>query len=297
MTSLTIILTIIKPIIVLLFAVFLIVTSLVSGKKAETFMSAAREYNFKFVFLIPAGLFLTNNLVLKFYNPGKNLRLRNIISNLYGVSAAEHFLKLHTIQKIALVLAVLFFSALISLTVDVDFLFIFFAVTLAVLASIWADRNLDFKLKDRNQTILIELPEFINKVALLVNAGLTFNASVNRIVTEKDEPGPLYKELYFVISEINNGKEIKKSYEDFALRCRIPEITRFVSAVLQNINRGSNDFVSALRLMAQEAWEKRKDIAKKQGEEASSKLVFPMVMIFVAVAIIVLAPAMMTMGM
>lgn len=294
---LTVMLSIIKPITVLLFTVFLTVSGLVSRKKDGYLMSAVREYDFKFSFLIPAGIFLTDSLVLRYYNPRSNSSLRHKISGLYGASSAEYFLMVHTLQKTVLVTAVLFFSAAISLAIEVDYSFIFFVVTTAVLLVIWTDKNLDHKLKLRNRKILIELPEFINKAALLVNAGLTFNAAVIKIVTEKAEPSPLYKELNLVVTEINNGGGLKKAYEDFAMRCRIPEVTRFVSAILQNINRGSGDFVSALRLIAQETWEKRKDVAKKQGEEASSKLVFPMVMIFIAVAIIVLAPAVMTMGM
>lgn len=291
------VLSILKPVSILLLTVLLISPGLSSGKRNEFIVSAAQEYGFRFAYLIPAGIFLTDNLVFKFYNPNSNLRQRNMISNLYGASSADLFLRIHIIQKTVLVTAVLFFFAAISLMVEVDFGFMFFVVTLAILSVVWADRNLDFKLKLRNRKILIELPDFINKVALLVNAGLTFNAAVNKIVTERADAGPLYKELSLVIMEINNGNGIKKSYEEFAMRCRIPEVTRFVSAILQNINRGGSDFVAALRLIAQETWEKRKDIAKKQGEEASSKLVFPMVMIFIAVAIIVLAPAVMTMSM
>ncbi len=293
----TVIFAVFKPILVLLFTAFLTIISFVGWKKAEYLMSAVRIYDFKLSFLMPAGLLLTAKLVLRFYNPNTNPRLRNLISKLYGASSMDDFLMVHTIQKTVLVTALLFFAAALSLAIEVDYVFIIFVLTLAILSLIWADRNLDFKLKLRNQKILIELPEFINKVALLVNAGLTFNAAVNKIVTEKADSEPLYKELNFVVREIKNGSGINKAYEDFALRCRIPEVTRFVAAVVQNINRGSSDFVLALKLIAQETWEKRKDVAKTQGEEASSKLVFPMVMIFIAVAIIVLAPAVMTMSM
>lgn len=293
----TVFLSFIKPMIVLSFTIFLIVVSLVYAKKTESVSTNARNYDFKLPFLIPVGLFLTDNLVLRFYNPNSNARLRNMISNLFGHSSAEYFLQVHIVQKAVLATAILFISAVFSLLIAVDYIFVLFVVILVILTLVWTDRSLDFKLEKRNQNILIELPEFINKTALLVNAGLSFNAAINKIVSEKADSGVLYRELNHLVMEINNGKAIRKAYEDFALRYRIPEVTRFVSSVLQNINRGSNDLVFALRLIAQESWEKRKDVARKQGEEASSKLVFPMVMIFIAVAIIVLAPAVMTMSM
>lgn len=148
----------------------------------------------------------------------------------------------------------------------------------------------------KKRQILIELPGFINTLALLINAGLPFSSAVHKVVHDSDPDRPLYKEMNYVLADIGAGKPIHQAYEDFARRCRIPEITRFVSTIIQNLNRGNGDIVYVLRTLAQEAWEKRKDIARKQGEEASSKLVFPMVMVFIAVAIIVLAPAIMTMG-
>lgn len=290
------IILIIKPMVVLLLSVFLFLINLRSGQKAGFLYPAAWEYDFKLPVLLPLGLFLADKLVLKFYNPNRNTRLRNTIFNLHSFSP-ELFLKVHIIQKIVLVTAVIFIFTVISLLIEVDYFFVFFAIILVFLTIAWTDKNLDFKIKQRNQSILIELPEFINKVTLLVNAGLTLNAAVNKTVLEKSTTMALYKELKLVLNEVNNGKEITRAYEEFALRCRVPEITRFVSTVLQNVNRGSNELVVALRLLGQESWDKRKDVARKQGEEAASKLVFPMVMIFIAVAIIVLAPAVLTMGM
>ncbi|HEX3032296.1 MAG TPA: type II secretion system F family protein, partial [Bacillota bacterium] len=57
----------------------------------------------------------------------------------------------------------------------------------------------------------------------------------------------------------------------------------------------NSNMVGMLTALSQEAWERRKDIARKQGEEAGAKLVLPMAMVFVAIAIIVMAPALISM--
>jgi len=158
------------------------------------------------------------------------------------------------------------------------------------------DRDIEKKLKQRKRDILIDLPGFINTLILLVNAGLPFPTAIEKVVREGAQGRPLYREFSCLLAELKAGKPLNQAYEDLAQRCKVAEVTRFVSTVLQNINRGGPDLVYVLKNLAQEAWEKRKDIAKKQGEEASSKLVIPMVMVFAAVAVIVLAPALMTMS-
>lgn len=52
----------------------------------------------------------------------------------------------------------------------------------------------------------------------------------------------------------------------------------------------------ALMDLSRSLWERRKAICKTLGEQASSKLVFPMVLLFMVVVILVGAPAFMMMN-
>jgi len=97
------------------------------------------------------------------------------------------------------------------------------------------------------------------------------------------------------MAEINTGKSEFEAYEDFGKRCRSPEIFKFVSIVLQNLRRGSTELVAILRLQVNECWLIRKSIAKQLAEEASSKLLFPMMMMFLAIIFIVMTPAILSM--
>jgi tight adherence protein C len=62
-----------------------------------------------------------------------------------------------------------------------------------------------------------------------------------------------------------------------------------------NYRRGGELFVMSLRSLNRDLWEKRKAMTRILGEEASSKLIFPMLLILLAVMIIVAAPAVMLM--
>lgn len=284
-----------KSAFLLLITGFVIISGILFNSKYNEMIQYLKEYDFKLPYLYPAGLLLTEEIVLRFCNP-YNRDLRNKIYNLFGERRIDQFIKLHLVQKTVMLIAVLSFISFLSLIAETGDSLLIFGLVLGVLSWYWVDKNLDYRLAGKKQEILIDLPGFINRLTMLVNAGLNFNRAVEKILADNNARGGLYHELGIVITEVKAGKPLNRAYEDFALRCGVPEITRFVSAVLQNLNRGGSDLVYVLKIIAQEAWGKRKDIARKQGEEASSKLVFPMVMIFLAVALIVLAPAMMTMA-
>lgn len=67
----------------------------------------------------------------------------------------------------------------------------------------------------------------------------------------------------------------------------------FTATLIQNLRKGSDQLVPVLRLQAAACWENRKNIARKLGEEASTKLLFPMAIVFVAILIMVMTPAVM----
>lgn len=266
----------------------------ISRDRSAGYRAELEEYRFKIPFLASAGLYIYARLPWNFDSYNRKIRAK--IADLYGQRQVDAFFTVHMAQKIALVMALAFIFMMVSLLGNVDRSFYFFAVLIIVLVYYQTDAELDKKLKQKKRDIIIDLAGFINTLALMINAGLPFSAAVLKAVRDSDRERPLYKEVNFMLSEISAGKPAARAYEDMAFRCKVPEVTRFVSAVLQNLNRGNRDMVYVLRTLAQEAWDKRKDLARKQGEEASTKLVFPMVMVFVAIAIIVLAPAMQSMG-
>jgi len=151
--------------------------------------------------------------------------------------------------------------------------------------------ELDKQIKERRMSIQIDFPDFINKLTLLINAGMTVGRAWEKIVEDNKKETPLYEELSIAQADIRGGKSEHQAFEDFAKRCKTPEITRFIAVVLQNLRKGSSELVSILRLQAAESWEMRKNIAKRIGEEASTKLLFPMMIMFLAILIIVIIPA------
>jgi tight adherence protein C len=159
-------------------------------------------------------------------------------------------------------------------------------------------KNLLGKLQNKKRQMLLQLPEVVNQIVLLVNAGETVQKALMRCIEQKPNPqdSPLLSELAIAAYEIGMNASFTKSMEDFNKRCGVQEVSLFTTTLLLNYKRGGDELVMSLKELSFILWEKRKSIAKTLGEEASSKMVFPMVLIFFVVMVVVAAPAVLMMN-
>lgn len=149
----------------------------------------------------------------------------------------------------------------------------------------------------RKRQMLIELPEVLNRILLLVSAGETVPQALIRSVDGKEHTGnPLLAELAVAVHALKMNGSFSKVMEDFSKRCAMQETSLFTTTLLLNYKRGGDELVMSLQELSVTLWDKRKALARTLGEEGSSKLVFPMVLIFLVVMVIVAAPAMLMMN-
>jgi len=244
--------------------------------------------------LMPMGFYIIKLTGYKF-NTGYDRKLLSMIAEIYGPIYSQFYLQVHMANKITFLLAGLVFVSAVGAAAGPDAGFVIFAA--AVLAGIayLPDRELGERVRKRRLMIQLDFPDFLNKLILLINAGMTIQRAWEKIVADNKRSRPLYDELQQVLSEIRSGIPINQAYEDFSKRCRTPEITKFISVIIQNLKKGSSEVVSILRVQANECWELRKNAAKKQGEEASAKMMLPLMIMLLAILIIVAVPAILAM--
>ncbi|MEK3795529.1 type II secretion system F family protein [Paenibacillus sp. FSL R7-0204] len=170
---------------------------------------------------------------------------------------------------------------------------------LAVALPVAMVSDLHKKVRMREQNIMLELPELLNSIVLLVGAGETVQRAIVRCVNSRqgNSTHPLYAELIKMTAEWDGGYSFQQAFENFSKRCAVQEVSIFTTTVLLNYRRGGADFVLSLRDLSRMLWEKRKAISRTRGEQASSKLVFPMVVIFLIVIVLVGTPAIMMLKM
>ncbi|MCX7921652.1 MAG: type II secretion system F family protein [Clostridia bacterium] len=265
-----------------------------SKNKYNEYIEPLDEKTYRLKKILPLGLYVLDAIKYKYSNT-YDRSLLSKISEISGHKYAQYYLQIHMANKIAFILLVMFLLSVIGMGMGPDVGFGVFSFLVLIGVFYFTDSELNEKIKKRRLEIQLDFPDFLNKLTLLINAGMTVGRAWEKIVTDNKKTRPLYEEVGLVISEIKSGKPDFQAYEDFAKRCRTPEITKFVSVILQNLKKGSAELVSILRLQASECWEMRKHAAKRLGEEASTKMLLPMMIMFVAILIIVAVPAMLSM--
>ena len=216
------------------------------------------------------------------------------LAELYGGRDVKYMLKLHITHKVIHLITALLSVTLLGVLMDKPGIgYAMFALSILVIVFYASDRELDERIKKRNFSIRYDFPDFLNRMVLLINAGMTVPRAWEKTVRDRKNMTPLYEELRITYIEIKNGKPEIEAYEDFARRCRVKEITKFITAVIQNLRKGSSDLVPLLKLQSNECWQLRKSMARRLGEEASTKLVLPLMIMFVGILIIVILPAVM----
>lgn len=167
---------------------------------------------------------------------------------------------------------------------------------LAVFMPFLQMKRLDGKIAAKRRQLVFELPELLNKLTLLVNAGETVQGALMRCAdayTEKGQSSPLAVEIVTLANRLRNNESFPVAMDRFSKRCLVAEVSVFTTTVLMNYRRGGDTLVMSLLALNRELWEKRKAMTRVRGEEASSKLIFPMLLILLAVMAIVAAPAIM----
>ncbi len=76
-------------------------------------------------------------------------------------------------------------------------------------------------------------------------------------------------------------------------RLKEPIYQKLSLTLIQVISKGTKEGRNLMRQMEQEAFRQRIDQAKREGEEAGTKLLFPMILLLGAVMLLVMFPAMM----
>ncbi|MEO2260547.1 type II secretion system F family protein [Paenibacillus amylolyticus] len=225
-------------------------------------------------------------------------RMQHTIQKMYGIQHSGEKTMLYCAEMLTYTWLMLLVGCLLSLVGDMGIGGMVGGLALGAALPFALYKDINTKVQRRDQDILMELPELLNRIVLLVGAGETVQRAIVHCVTSQGERNhPLYNELRKTVGDWNNGYSFQQSFEQFSRRCGVQEVTIFTTTVLLNFRRGGGDFVLALRDLSHVLWEKRKAVSRAKGEQASSKLVFPMVLIFFTIVVMIGAPAFMMMNM
>lgn len=260
----------------------------------SNYVEALNQKDFKLKSFIPFGLYILDKWCYSF-DSKYDRRMLNSISEIYGQEYSAFYVRIFYANKIILFVLGIIFQFLVGVVSQFQAVFHAYLLIIFGVLIMADDAMLKSKVKKRRIEIQLEFPDFINKLTLLLNAGLSMSKAWEKISTDCDKTGNFYSEVDRTIFEIKSGKNEADAFSDFAKRVKTPEISRLMSTIVQNTKRGGTQLVLSLRLQSNECWEMRKNTIKRLGEEASTKLLFPMMIMFFAIIIIVVTPAIISM--
>lgn len=179
------------------------------------------------------------------------------------------------------------------------FIGLFFVATYLVLEK---SRRREF-IENRNHLLEKDYSVFVNTFWLFLETGMTTKLAFTHVILEfekrqlkklKDNEKILINELKYAMNEIQAGADEAQVYENFGMRIGLPMYIRFMGQVSQNLRLGTKDLKHVMKDEVNMALEIKKTNSIKRGEEAATKLLFPMAMLLLIVMVVVIAPAVCT---
>lgn len=143
-------------------------------------------------------------------------------------------------------------------------------------------------IRKRQKLISKQLPEVLDLLSVSVQAGLSFDGSVRRIIERMT--GPLIDEFRHVYRDVQMGSPRARALQAMARRCDVDDVYLFITAVVQAERLGTS-MGKTLTNQADNMRERRKQKAKAEALKAPVKIIFPLVIfIFPAIFVVALLP-------
>ena len=149
---------------------------------------------------------------------------------------------------------------------------------------------LNSKIRQRQRSIRKQLPEFLDILCVSVQAGLSFDGAVLKMVRRMK--GPLIEEFRRMQNDVALGMTHQYALTAMARRCDIEEIYLFTTSVIQAEKLGTS-MTRTLKTQADNMRERHRQYVKSEALKAPVKILFPMILfIFPSMFIVLLFPAM-----
>ena len=192
-------------------------------------------------------------------------------------------------MQVAIILCLPLITLALSYYRNIEVRTILFASVIEIgLGLILPNLILSKKASDRQKKILNSLPDVIDLLTVSVEAGLSFDGALARVIEKM--PGPLSVEFQNVLQEIKVGKQKKDALKDMTERVCIHDLTTFVGSVIQADQFGVS-IGNVLRIQSEQMRQKRRQRAQEKAMKAPVKMLIPMVLfIFPTIFSVLIGP-------
>ena len=151
----------------------------------------------------------------------------------------------------------------------------------------------------RKKEMQRDYPDVLDKLVLFLQAGFSIRKSMEKLAIDYQrnrqkyhmKERAAYEEIVKTCREMEGGVYEADAYERMGKRCKISQYKILSVLLVQNLRKGNQNILELLEREAASAGEERKREARVRGEEASVKLLLPMIMQLMVVLVILMVPA------
>lgn len=188
---------------------------------------------------------------------------------------------------------------------DNSWIYLIFLGAIMAFCLEWREKeNAKKKRTERNDQLMSEYPLMVDRLAVLLDSGMTLRRAWEKMLYtskqdtvgkahffQKRKPEVYIEEMWITYREMKEGRGERDAYERFGSRIGLMPYRRLGSMLSQNLSKGTGNLQILLRKESRDAFEMRKNSARKAGEEAGTKMLFPMLLMLVLLLLVLLYPA------
>ena len=156
--------------------------------------------------------------------------------------------------------------------------------------------------KKRECQMMMDYSEILSRLVVFLGAGLPVRKAWAKIVEdyrrteEKAGKRAAYEEMAAAYYLMQRGVPEIQAYSEFGNRCRVLPYRKLAGILEQNVKNGSKSLTPVLEAEMEAAFEQRKNLSRRLGEEASTKLLLPLFMMLLIVMVMITVPAFLAFG-
>ncbi len=178
---------------------------------------------------------------------------------------------------------------------------LFFGIFVVVLLVLREKENVKKKEQCRRDRLMKSYPWFVNEMLLLMGAGLQVKNVFQIMIEEyekenKDNPSakdkmPLLEEIKIASHSMELGMSEEQVYYRLGRRLKLPCYIKLMTLLEQNVKKGAKGISAVFEQEELAALEERKNLAKRYGEEAGTRLLGPMILLLLVIMLMIMIPA------
>lgn len=262
------------------------------GLKHNAMFEVLEEKEFPFKEIYGLGYAVLELFKYSYKSKGDR-KVRQQLDVLYGSKYCEYYLRVIRAQQLTLSLTVLVLAfAFYGLTGELVACGV--GLMFAFLAYYYFGTAAEKKILKRSEELLHDFSEVVSKLALLTNAGMILREAWQEVAF--GGKGVIYTEMQTAVNDMNNGVAEVDAIYNFGTRCIIPEIKKFTSTIIQGMTKGNSELTAMLQEQSKEVWQLKKQLVRREGEKAASKLLIPICIMFIGILIMILIPIFTNLG-